>query len=184
MQNHPNTELHMHSDPQMRSRVQLFWSIITIHIFSTITSLRSQYAFWFTNEKPFATFLLDPNDSHFFDQIYPWEALAIFFTFKCNRSKYLTFDWSSRRGMLPMKKREKIRIIARGRVGKAFCNCPKPKLLLQKNECMIQWIEWKVSTSIVGKHFFRKYISFTPLWNSWIYREKKRILKYLENSCF
>ena len=91
MQNHPKTELHMHSDPQMRSRVQLFWSIITIHIFSTITSLRSSYAFWLTNEKPFATFLLDPNDSHFFDQIDPWEALATFFTFKCNRSKYLTF---------------------------------------------------------------------------------------------
>ena len=30
---------------------------------------RTAYAFWPTNEKPFATFLLDPNVSRFFDQI-------------------------------------------------------------------------------------------------------------------
>ena len=41
MQNNPKTELHMHADPQMRIRLQLFWSIVTIMIVSTTTSLRS-----------------------------------------------------------------------------------------------------------------------------------------------
>ena len=39
MQNNPKTELHMRSDPQMKSYVQLFWSIVTINIFSTIIIL-------------------------------------------------------------------------------------------------------------------------------------------------
>ena len=41
MQNNSKTELHMHADPQMRTRLQLFCSIVTIIIFSTATSLRS-----------------------------------------------------------------------------------------------------------------------------------------------
>ena len=41
MQNNPKTELHMHADPQMRIRLQLFWSIVTIFLFSTTISLRS-----------------------------------------------------------------------------------------------------------------------------------------------
>ena len=41
MQNNPKTELLMHADPQMRIRLQLFWSIVTIFLFSTTISLRS-----------------------------------------------------------------------------------------------------------------------------------------------
>ena len=43
MQNNPKTELHMHVDPQMRIHLQLFWSIVTIFIVSTTTSLRSAW---------------------------------------------------------------------------------------------------------------------------------------------
>ena len=41
MQNNPKTKLHMHADPQMRIRLQLFRSIVTIIILLTTTSLRS-----------------------------------------------------------------------------------------------------------------------------------------------
>jgi len=41
-----------------------------------------------------------------------------------------------------LKKRKKIMIIARVKVGEAFCNRPKPKLLLQKNELMNDTIDW------------------------------------------
>ena len=60
-----------------------------------------------------------------------------------------------------------------GRVGQAFWNRPKPKLLLQKNGCMIKWIERKAATWIGGKYIFRNYISFTQPYNSWICRKKK-----------
>ena len=43
MQNNPKTELHMHVNPQMRIGLQLFWSIVTIFIVSTMTSLRSAF---------------------------------------------------------------------------------------------------------------------------------------------
>ena len=43
MQNNPKTELHMHVNPQMRIGLQLFWSIVTIFIVSTTTSLRSAW---------------------------------------------------------------------------------------------------------------------------------------------
>ena len=46
MQNNLKTELHMHSDPQMRSIVQLFWSIVTIIIFSDQLSLMAIKAFF------------------------------------------------------------------------------------------------------------------------------------------
>ena len=41
MQNNPKTELHMHSDPQMRIGLQLFWWNVTINVFSTAISLGS-----------------------------------------------------------------------------------------------------------------------------------------------
>ena len=53
-----------------------------------------------------------------------------------------------------MKKRKKSRLIARGRVGEAFCNYPKPKLLLQNNECMIHCVGRKAVACIVDKHIF------------------------------
>ena len=85
-----------------------------------------------------------------------------------------------------MKKRRKTKIIARGRVGEAICNRAKSKLLLQKNEGIIQWIGLKAATSIVGEHIFRKYIPFTQRHALKIlgYAEKKTILSCLENSCF
>ena len=142
MQSNPKTELHMHADPQMRTRLQLFWSIVTIIIVSTTTSLRSP---------------------------------CNVFTSRCNRCEdFILVDRLPPRGMLLMKKRRKTKIIARGRVGEAFCNRAKPKLLLQKNKWMIQWIGWNAPTFIVGNDIFGKYIQFTQPSNSWICREKKR----------
>ena len=151
MQNNPKTERHMHSNPQMRIRLQLFLSTITINLFSTAISLRSS---------------------------------CNVFTTRYNRCDDSILVDRLTRGVFLMKKRRKISIIACGRVGQAFCNRPKPKLLLQDNGCMIKWIERKAATSIVGKDLFWKYISFTQPYNSWICREKKRILNCSENSCF
>ena len=132
MQHKPKTELNMHADPQMKIRLQLFWSIVTIIVFSTAIFLRRM-----------------GSSSNFFHS-----------SNRCD--EFISVDCLPQ-GMLLflMKKRRKIKIIARGRVGEAFCNRPKPKLLLQKNEWMIQWIGWTAATSIVGKHIFRKYIQFT-----------------------
>ena len=81
------------------------------------------------------------------------------------------------RGRLLTKKKEKIWIIDCGRVGQAFCNRSKSKLLLQKNERMIQWIVGKVVTCVVAKHIFRKYIFYSLnlkiLGYAAIHRKKK-----------
>ena len=156
MQHKPKTELHMHADPQMKIRLQLFWLIVTIIIFSTAISLRRM------------------------------RSSRNFFHSRWNRCDEFILVDCLPRGMLLMKKRRKTKIIARGRVGEAFCNRAKPKLLLQKNEWTIQWIGLKAATSIVGEHIFRKYIPFTQRRNLKIlgYAEKKTILSCLENSCF
>ena len=122
------------SDPQMRSRKQLFWSLVTITFFLTMIILRVRW---------------------------------LCFTSRCNRANDFIFGWSSklqhqecfqwRKETLQMKKRRKMRIIAGGRLGLAFCNCPKPNLLLQTNEFMIKWIEWKAGARIAGKYLFGKY---------------------------
>ena len=148
MQHKPKTELHMHADPQMKIRLQLFWSIVTIIIFSTAISLRRM------------------------------RISRNFFHSRCNRCDEFILVDCLPQGMLLflMKKRRKIKIIARGRVGEAFCNRAKPKLFLQKNEWTIQWIGLKAATSIVGEHIFRKYIPFTQRRNLKIlgYAEKKK----------
>ena len=131
MQNNPKTELHVHADPKMRIRLQLFWSIVTIIVFSTAKSLRS---------------------------------LRNFFHIQMQSMRRIHFGWSFNLpplGLLLMKKGRKIRVIVRGRSEQAFCNRPEPKLFLQKNECIIQWIGWKAVTRIVAKYIFRKYNSFT-----------------------
>ena len=150
MQNNPKTERHMHSNPQMRIRLQLFLSTITINLFSTAISLRSS---------------------------------CNVFTTRYNRCDDSILVDRLTRGVFLMKKRRKISIIACGRVGQAFCNRPKPKLLLQDNGCMIKWIERKAAASIVGKDIFRNiYDSLTLTILG--YAEKKRILNCSENSCF
>ena len=108
MQNNPKTELHVRSDPQMRIHVQTFCSIVAINVFSTVISSRSYREFWPTNEKPFATFLLARNNLHFFDHDILEKRWQVFFTFECYGGEYLTFGWSSKRGTLLMKKKEKI----------------------------------------------------------------------------
>ena len=143
MQHKRKTELHMHADPQMKIRLQLFWSIVTIIIFSTAISLRR---LWSSRN---------------------------FFHSRCNRCDEFILVDCLPQGMLLMKKRTKIKIIAHGRVGEAFCNRPKPKLLLQKNEWMIQWIGWTAATSIVGKHNFGKCIQFHSTLNFLDMQKKK-----------
>ena len=123
MQNHPKIELYMRLRPQMRNSLQLFWSIVTINVFSTIVPVRSM--------------------PKFFSHLNAIDAMIWFLV------GLLT------RGMLLMKKRRRIGIIGRGRVGVAFCNRPKPKMLLLKNEFMIKWIEWKAGIVIVEKYIFR-----------------------------
>ena len=104
MQHKRKTELHMHADPQMKIRLQLFCSIVTIIIFSTAISLRRI------------------------------RSSRSFFHSRCNRCDEFILVDCLPQGMLLTKKRRKIKMIAHGRVGEAFCNRPKPKLLLQKNE--------------------------------------------------
>ena len=92
-------------------------------------------------------------------------------------------------GMLSMKKRSKMKIIAGGRLGLAFCNCPKPKLFLQTNKLIIKRIEWKARAWIVGKYVFRKYNSFKCVFDLKIeesldIQRNKRIWSVLEFSDF
>ena len=103
---------------------------------ATQTENRTAYACRPTNENSLAAFLVDRNDYHFFnrDFLEKNEKPSQLFHSRCNRcDEFILVDYLPR-GMLLMKKRMKIKIIARGRVGEAFCNRPKPKLLLQKNE--------------------------------------------------
>ena len=146
MQHKPKTELNMHADPQMKIRLQLFWLIVTIIIFSTAISLRRM------------------------------RSSRNFFHSRWNRcDEFILVDCLPQR-LLLMKKRRKIKIIAHGRVGEACCNRTKPKLFPQKNEWTLQWIGLKAATSIVGEHIFRKYIPFTQRRNLKIlgYAEKKK----------
>ena len=147
MQNNPKTELHMHADPQMRIRLQLFWSIVTIIVFSTAKSLRSRCNFFHSH-------------SNAIDLPNPF---------------WLNVSFTSTTWTASHEEREKIRVIVRGRSGQAFYNHLEPKLFLQKNEWTIQWIGLKAATSIVGEHIFRKYIPFTQRRNLKIlgYAEKK-----------
>ena len=86
-----------------------------------------------------------------------------------------------------MKKRRKMRRIAGGRSGLAFCNCRKPDLLLQTNELMVKWIAWKADARIVRKYLFRKYNSFKCVFDLKIeesldIQRNKRIWSVLEFS--
>ena len=102
---------------------------------------RRAYAFWPTNEKPLATFLVDRNDEHFFDSDILEKQMAVFFHADANHAfnrRDGSFSVRSSNVRKALKEqRRKIRIIARGRVGQAICNRPKPKLLLHKKEHMI-----------------------------------------------
>ena len=74
---------------------KLIYSMVTISVFSTMISLRKSDAFWPTNKKPFATCLLDPNDSHFFDHDILEKLTWLFVTSRCNPYDDLIFCWSS-----------------------------------------------------------------------------------------
>ena len=155
MQNHSKTELYLHLNPQMRSREQLFWSIVTIKAFSSIIFVRS-----------IRNFFSHPN------------AIDAMIEFSVG---LLT------RGMLLMKEKREIWIIGRGRVGPAFCNRPKPKLLLLKDKFIIKCIQWKTGIVLVGKYIFPKYIVFKCASTLKIeepleIQSKRRIWSVLENS--
>ena len=49
MQNNLKTGMHMHSDPKMRIRLQVFWSIVAITYFSTVICLRVSASFFLTS---------------------------------------------------------------------------------------------------------------------------------------
>ena len=46
MQNNPKTSVDMHSNPQMRSRLQVFWSIVMINFFFDDEIVEKIQAFW------------------------------------------------------------------------------------------------------------------------------------------
>ena len=104
---------------------------------------RCKYEFWPTKEKLRTTNLIDSKDCHFSTFVW-WGKPCILFWFRCYRCINFNQIYSSilDEQILPcativkkniMKEWRKIDVIARGRVGTAIWNCPKPKLLLLKN---------------------------------------------------
>ena len=89
MQNNLKTGMHMHSDPQMRIRLQVFWSIVTITCFSTMICLRSACKFFWHRDA------IDATIQFFVDLIKP----GLLFNEKKKKNQDNCL-WPSRTGIL------------------------------------------------------------------------------------
>ena len=165
-QNHPVENWIVRNVLRHKREEHLFEGLLEKKNDTMQNNLKNQtaYACWPTNENSLAAFLVDRNDYRFFNREILEKPSQLFShssaidatnPFLVDRFIYHHLDCFS------WRKWEKIKVIVRGRSEQAFCNRPEPKLFLQKNECMIQWIGWKAVTRIVAKYIFRKYNSFT-----------------------
>ena len=144
MQNSPKTKLHMHADPQMRIRLQLFWSIVTIIIFSIAISLRA----WRSPCNFFHIQMQSMRRFHF-----GWSFTTTRNTSNEKKKNYQdNCSWPNWRGILQSSK-------TKAASSEEWMN---DTMDCMKSRYCNRW-----------RTYSRKYITFSHPQNSWICREKK-----------